>query len=82
MTMEAKSVHLENMVFPMLVTLFGIANDFRMVQGSTHTNLIFDLIIPHGLNMSDDDIVAVIKQKVRELPGDHYALINVEKPYT
>lgn len=57
-------------------------NDFRMVQGSTHTNLIFDLVIPHGLPVPDDDIVAVIKQKVRELPGDHYALINIEKPYT
>ena len=57
-------------------------NDFRMVQGSTHTNLIFDLVIPHGLEASDDDIVALVKQKVRELPGDHYALINVEKPYT
>lgn len=57
-------------------------NDFRMVQGSTHTNLIFDLVIPHGLAMSDDDIVSAVKSKVRELPGDHYALINVEKPYT
>ena len=56
-------------------------NDFRMVQGSTHTNLIFDLVIPHGLAMSDDDIVATVKQKIRELPGDHYALINIEKPY-
>lgn len=57
-------------------------NDFRMVQGSTHTNLIFDLVIPHGLQMSDDDIVTAVKQKIRELPGDHYALINVRKPYT
>lgn len=57
-------------------------NDFRMVQGATHTNLIFDLVIPHGLMMSDDEIVAAVKQKVRELPGDHYAQINVEKPYT
>ena len=57
-------------------------NDFRMVQGSTHTNLIFDLVIPHGLMLSDDEIVAAVKQKVRELPGDHYAQINVVKPYT
>ena len=57
-------------------------NDFRMVQGSTHTNLIFDLVIPHGLEAGDDEIVAAVKQKVRELPGDHYALINVKKPYT
>ena len=56
-------------------------NDFRMVQGTTHTNLIFDLVIPHGLPLSDDEIVEEIKQKVRELPGSHFAIINVEKPY-
>ena len=57
-------------------------NDFRMVQGVTHTNLIFDLVIPHGLELSDDEIVDRIKSKVRELPGSHFAVINVEKPYT
>ncbi len=57
-------------------------HDFRMVQGPTHTNLIFDLVIPYGLNVSDESIVDEIKRKVHELPGNHYALINVDKPYT
>lgn len=57
-------------------------NDFRMVQGTTHTNLIFDLVIPHGFRYTDDEVVDIIQQRVRQLPGDHYAVINVEKPYT
>ena len=57
-------------------------NDFRMVQGTTHTNLIFDLVIPHGLPVDDAEIVDIVKRKVRELPGDHYAVITVKKPYT
>ena len=56
-------------------------NDFRMVQGTTHTNLIFDLVIPHGFRYTDDEVVDIIQQRVRQLPGDHYAVINVEKPY-
>ncbi|MCR5356293.1 MAG: cation diffusion facilitator family transporter [Lachnospiraceae bacterium] len=56
-------------------------HDFRMVQGSTHTNLIFDLVIPHGLRLSDDTIVDTIKHRVSELPGNLYAVINVDKPY-
>ncbi|MCR5419482.1 MAG: cation diffusion facilitator family transporter [Lachnospiraceae bacterium] len=56
-------------------------DDFRMVQGVTHTNIIFDLIIPNEINVNDDEIVARIKDKVRELPGNHYAIINVEKPF-
>ncbi len=56
-------------------------HDFRMVQGSTHTNLIFDLVIPHGLSLSDEEIVDMVEQKVQELPGNHYAMITVDKPY-
>ena len=57
-------------------------NDFRMVQGTTHTNLIFDLVVPHGFRYTDDEVVDIIQQRVRQLPGDLYAVINVEKPYT
>ena len=57
-------------------------NDFRMVQGTTHTNLIFDLVIPYDFRYSDDEVVDIIQQRVRQLPGDLYAVINVEKPYT
>ncbi|HCM92148.1 MAG TPA: cation-efflux pump [Lachnospiraceae bacterium] len=57
-------------------------NDFRMVQGTTHTNLIFDLVIPHDFQYSDEEVVDIIQQRVRQLPGDLYAVINVEKPYT
>ena len=56
-------------------------HDFRMVQGTTHTNLIFDLVIPHGFRYTDEEVVDLVKQKVRQLPGDHYAVINVRKPY-
>ncbi len=57
-------------------------NDFRMVQGTTHTNLIFDLVIPYDFRYSDEEVVDIIQQRVRQLPGDIYAVINVEKPYT
>ncbi len=57
-------------------------NDFRMVQGTTHTNLIFDLVIPHEFRYTDEEVVDMIQQRVRQLPGDMYAVINVEKPYT
>ncbi len=57
-------------------------NDFRMVQGTTHMNLIFDLVVPHDFKYTDDEVVDIVRQKIRQLPGDHYAVINVEKPYT
>lgn len=56
--------------------------NFKMVQGPTHTNLIFTLVIPDGFRMSDQETVSLIKQKVRDLPGDHYAYISIENPHT
>ena len=55
-------------------------HDFRMVQGTTHTNLIFDILIPYGLEKTDEEIVATVTEKIKELPGNHYAVINVDKP--
>lgn len=57
-------------------------HDFRMVEGPTHTNLIFDIVIPFDYKMKDDDVVEKLKEEVSKLPGNCFAVINVDKPYT
>ena len=37
-----------------------------MVKGSTHSNLIFDVVLPHGYQMSEEQIISYIKEKVSE----------------
>lgn len=56
-------------------------HDFRMVQGPTHTNLIFDVVVPFGFHMKDEEVKKMISDHVRELPGKHFAVINIDKPY-
>ncbi|MGN0580183.1 MAG: cation diffusion facilitator family transporter [Ruminococcus sp.] len=57
-------------------------HDFRMVVGDTHTNLIFDIVVPFGFKMSDDEI----KEKIdRSLEGDSvkfYTVITFDHSYT
>lgn len=57
-------------------------HDFRMVVGDTHTNLIFDIVVPFGFKMSDDEI----KEKIdRSLEGDSvkfYTVITFDHGYT
>lgn len=56
-------------------------HDFRVVFGETHTNLIFDIIVPYGFHMTDDQVVKTLQKKVREIPGNQYfAVICVDKP--
>lgn len=56
-------------------------HDFRMVEGPTHTNLIFDVVVPFDFPMKDDEVIEKIKQEVENLPGNYFAVITVDKPF-
>ncbi len=58
-------------------------HDFRIVKGPTHTNLIFDILIPYKFSISDTELEHEIKERVRKLPGntEYYAVINIDKDY-
>uniref|UniRef100_UPI0040569179 cation diffusion facilitator family transporter n=1 Tax=Agathobacter sp. TaxID=2021311 RepID=UPI0040569179 len=56
-------------------------HDFRAVFGETHTNLIFDVIVPYDFALSDSETIRLIQQKVKEEIGDTYfAVVKVDKP--
>lgn len=56
-------------------------HDFRMVKGPSHTNLIFDVVAPYDCKLSEDEIRNTICAKVESLPGNHYAVIEIDRPY-
>lgn len=56
-------------------------HDFRMVRGTTHTNLIFDAQVPFGLKRTDKEIERQIKALVRGMKGNYYAVVRVEKSF-
>ena len=57
-------------------------HDFRMVAGPTHTNLIFDAVVPFGFRLTDGEVEEKIRNAVRALDGNYYAVVNVERSYT
>lgn len=57
-------------------------HDFRMVTGPTHTNVIFDAVVPFGFRLSDDEVADKIQKAVGALDGTYYAVVNVERSYT
>lgn len=57
-------------------------HDFRMVSGPTHTNVIFDAVVPFGFRLSDGEVEEKIKSAVRALDGNYFAVVNVERSYT
>ena len=57
-------------------------HDFRVVEGPTHSNLIFDLVIPHDFSMTEVDVVNKVKDQIRGLRGCYYAVIQVDHSYS
>lgn len=56
-------------------------HDFRMVEGPTHTNLIFDVVVPQGYKKTDDEISSEIARRITEKWNNYFAVIKMEKRY-
>ena len=56
-------------------------HDFRVVAGPSHTNLIFDLVVPHGCKLSEKEIKEAIDEKLLMREKRYYAVITFEKNY-
>jgi hypothetical protein len=56
-------------------------HDFRVSWGLTHSNLIFDIVIPYGMPQSDKEVVDNIKKKIEELDPSYRAFVTVDHTY-
>lgn len=56
-------------------------HDFRMVVGNTHTNLIFDVVVPAGYKKSEEKLVEQIEQSVQEKWPECFTVIKVDHAY-
>lgn len=56
-------------------------HDFRMVTGNTHTNLIFDAVVPFSTKLSAKDVKKRIEEMVEELEGSYFAVVHIDQSY-
>lgn len=47
-------------------------HDFRIVSGPSHTNLIFDIVLPYKYPMSEREVLKLIDAKIMEHYGSEY----------
>ena len=58
-------------------------HDFRVVFGETHTNLIFDLVVPFGFKTSEHSAVtAEIERRIQVVDPHLFTVIKVEHKYS
>lgn len=56
-------------------------HDFRVVEGPTHTNFIFDLVIPFDYKLSAEELKDKIAELMKEHNKNYFVVITVEYSY-
>ena len=56
-------------------------HDFRIVAGPTHTNLIFDIVLPFDFDMEDNEVIEYVSHELRKVNPSYYAVISIDKSY-
>ena len=56
-------------------------HDFRMVSGNSHTNLIFDVVVPFKYKMSDEVIKKAIQEAIWVNYPRYNAVIHIDHAY-
>ena len=56
-------------------------HDFRIVEGKKQTNVIFDLVIPHKYEKTNDVILKELREKVKEKKKEINLVITIEHSY-
>lgn len=56
-------------------------HDFRIVQGPSHTNVIFDAVVPYGFRLTDEEVKSGIEELVKQRWNNYYAVVQVEQSY-
>ena len=55
-------------------------HDFRMVTGPTHTNVIFDVVVPYDVKATEPEIKKRIAHMVHALDDSFFAVVEVDRP--
>jgi cation diffusion facilitator family transporter len=57
-------------------------HDFRVMKGKTHSNLIFDVVVPPCYHTADDEIRKKLQSMIREKTGETiFVVLTVDRSY-
>lgn len=56
-------------------------HDFRVVWGVSHSNLIFDVVVPFDFQWSDDELIKLISDRIYDFDANYHSVITVDHDY-
>lgn len=82
-TNDPRTNELKKKVLVMLGTISSqiTAHDFRVVWGTTHANLVFDVCVPFGFRLSDKELITEIQKGISGINPHYYTVVTVDHDY-
>lgn len=84
-------ITMDKRIYQLKMTVLGMLNeidpvitmhDFRVVTGPTHTNLIFDIIVPFKFHIDDEALTGRLEAMVKERVGEsYYIAMKIDRAY-
>jgi len=56
-------------------------HDLRIVPGNTHTNVVFDCVVPYDCSASGEMIRDLIGERVKKEYPDHHCVVTLENSF-
>lgn len=83
-TADPETAHLKEMITGFLHEVDSqlTLHDFRIVVGATHTNIIFDVVLPFQYKMTDREIKDYLSSRIRQANSNYFAVIEVDHQYS
>lgn len=56
-------------------------HDFRLVPGPTHTNVLFDAVLPYDVKLTEEEAKEEIGKLVRTIDPTYFAVVHIDRAY-
>lgn len=56
-------------------------HDFRLVPGPTHTNVLFDAVLPYEVALTEEEAKTEIAGIVRGIDSTYFAVVHIDRAY-
>ncbi len=56
-------------------------HDFRIVEGPSHTNIIFDAVLPYSAKISDNEFKESVDKALKEKDAKYFTVITIDKEF-
>jgi len=82
-TDDARAVELKKAVAELVKKIDGriSIHDFRVVEGYTHTNIIFDVVVPFDVQKSEEELRQEVYRIIQEYDSTLNAVVEIDRAY-